>query len=208
MKPFSWIGVMVVLAAAMTACSVDQTGGAAQTTAPAGSGDVTAAATPGGGQARGGAQMQTFNQVSTEIWYLADSPTNPITKDQAARLLVIYQQFQAGMALPAPTPGPGTTTPAAGGGSRGFGGMDPATIQNNLTAIQAILTPDQLAEVNKLTQDQITATMQKHGLNFGGGRPTGTPGSTPTPNPQATPRPPGNPFLNETLKVLQAIINS
>lgn len=239
MKRLFWISTTAVLALALTACGSspsasgggDQTTQAAQSAATSSTGQQAASnggpqGTPGqGGGFRASPQMQTFNQVSVEIWYLADTKdANTLTKDQATKLLAIYQDFQTEM-QPAAGATPAAATPQAGGGNGGgprgggFGPMDPAKVQTDLTAIQAVFTPDQLTEINKLTQDQITAEMQAHGLNFGnrqGGGNGGNGGPRPTPDANqiatfqaqatANPRPAGNPFLNETLKVLQAIL--
>jgi hypothetical protein len=53
--------------------------------------------------------------------------------------------------------------------------LDAAKIEVDLVKIKAALSQEQASDINAMTQDQMTATLQKYGLNFtfGLGRPGG-----------------------------------
>lgn len=223
------VSVLVVSLVSLAACKVDDTGGAQQQ--PQGQAQPQGGQTGGaqqanpqaGGPNNGGpaafptidptaaAAFQDVNRLAVGMLSLQDAGTHPLTKDQAAKLLPLWQDVQSAMRPPAnPQGGPGQNgtpqppqdqTPGApgqgqgqgggrggnGGGPNGFrrGGFfgDPAKIEADVAGIRAVLTQVQISDINALTQDDMTATLQKHSLNFGfgaggqgGGRNGGFPG--------------------------------
>ena len=123
----------------------------------------------------------------------------------------------AGGAASSGTPqagGPGRGGPGGFGGFGMFANMDLTKLQADLTGIQSTLTADQMTTINGLTQDQLTATMEQHGIAQRGAQPGGgQPQGTPDPNQMATfqaqggpgQRQAGSPLLDEVIKVLTTI---
>jgi hypothetical protein len=135
-----------------------------------------------------------LNRLAVGMLALQDALTHPLTKDQAVKLLPYWQDVQTAMQPPqGQDQGPNGTpqppadqgqnqTPGAGrsgqrqgqgdnfGGGRGrffFG--DAAKIEADVANIRAALTQEQISDINALTQDEMTATLQKHNINFGFG---------------------------------------
>jgi hypothetical protein len=231
--------MVVVGVLALAGCSIDNNGaaqqgqqngqqnGGAAVAQQAGGAPAGQQGTPGPGGARptldptAAAVFQALNRLEAGTLYLADSGAT-ITKDQAVKLLPYWQDIQSAMQPPAQTSTPDPNrTPGAGQGGRGgrFFGADAAKFATDVAGIQAALTPDQLATINALTQDQMTATLQKHGINrgfgfggpaggqggFGNGGTPGTQSALATSRAEGTPRP--TPDANQ-LATFQAQRNS
>lgn len=192
MRKWFYAGFVLAGTIALTACNIDQPG-----SAPQGQGQQAAPPQDGqGGGPNGGpgsfpttdptaaATFQNLNRLEVGMLYLQDMNTHPLTKDQAAKLLPLWQDIQAAMQPPqnqdqTPDTGNGPQGPGQGGGFGQGGGRffgDAAKIETDLTGIQAVLTPDQVSDLNALTQDQMTATLQQHNINIGFGFAGGGPG--------------------------------
>jgi len=182
---------------ALAACKVSDTGsGGGQSPQSQGQStqQVAAQGTPAAGQpGQGGpnapgfptidptaaAAFQDVNRLAVGMLALQDANTHPLTKDEATKLLPLWQDVQSAMRPPQTT---GTPQPPAqdqnqtpggpnfpGGRRGGFFFGNAAQIETDVTSIRAALTQDQISDINGLTQDEMTATLQKHNINFGFG---------------------------------------
>lgn len=230
MKRIVWILLVVMV---MVACKIDDNGSAGnapntnsdgeqndgqgnvQFFGPQGTLDPTAAAT-----------FRDYDQTVVGMLYLQGT-NHPINKDQATTLLPIFEEMNA----PRPALQPGET-PTPGAGRR----FNTQAMADTVSKIKAILTSDQTQLINNMTQEQMTATLQKYNINNGrfgfgsfayGGpdnptaqafatqRAEGTPFPTRDPNQVATFQAQrgsndqirSDPLIEEVIKVLQAIIN-
>ena len=198
MRKWFYAGFMLAGAIMLTACNVDQSAsalqgqGQQQAAAPQGTPVAGAAQSSQGGGPNGGpgafptmdptaaAAFQDLNRLAVGMLYLQDTNTHPLTKDQAAKLLPLWQDVQTAMQPPQnqdQTPGAGNGSQGGGfarGGGRFF--ADAAKIETDVTGIQAVLTADQTSDLNALTQDQMTATLKQHNINGGFGFAGGGPG--------------------------------
>jgi hypothetical protein len=133
----------------------------------------------GGGAGPNGQFGETFrrlNELAAGTFYLQGTD-HPITPEQAATLLPLWQSLQSSM-QPA---GGANATPGAPPDATPGAPVDTTQISATLDSIEATLTPDQMALINNMTQDDMAAVYQQQGIEFGGFG--GTPGNgTPRPD--------------------------
>jgi hypothetical protein len=174
-------GVICLLGAALVlaGCKIDESSSAGQQQA---AGAPTQAAEqeanpnqPGGGGAPNAQMGEVFvrmNQLAIGTLYL-QSTDHPITAEQAATLLPLWQALQTNMQPVQPAEG-ANSTPAP---------IDATQIAAALDNIEAALTAEQKEILKGQTQEQLRTWVKEQGLMVmgasGGPRGDGTPGAGP-----------------------------
>jgi hypothetical protein len=191
MTRFVTVGILLASVLVLAGCKVSDTGSAPQDQGQGGAAQATqevAAVAQGGQNGTPGpgptfdpttaAAFQQLNRLEVGMLYLQDT-SSPLTKDQATQLLPLWQDVETAMRPPQNpngTPGANQTpgadqnqTPGPGQGQRrgGFFFANAGKIETDVSSIQALLTQEQMSAINSLTQDQMTSTLQKHGISVG-----------------------------------------